>query len=326
MKKMSTMRRALLAAVAGVCGAMALPAMAQGGYPNKPVRMVVGFAPGGAADVLTRIISTQLGKQLGQQVIVENRPGADGILSVQAVTSSPADGYTIMMGTNTALVSVPALRPNPPYDPFKALVPVSSAGQFSMFLVVPTSFPAKNMKEFLEVTAANPDKYNSGSSNSASELAMIQLLAGRKVTNARYKGDVPALTDMAGEQIHMMFTTGTSAPTFTKNGKVRALMTLQPTRSPLMPDTPTAAEAGIANSLTINPWAGFFAPAGTPPEIVQRLSTELQKALQNPEVKEQLAQQGFAGQGMSPEAFATYFKQQYDSFTKIVKDNNIKFD
>jgi tripartite-type tricarboxylate transporter receptor subunit TctC len=323
---MSTMRRGLLAAAAACMLSATGPAFAQAGYPNKPVRLVVGFAPGGAADVFTRIIATQLGKQMGQQVIVENRPGADGILSVQAVTGSPADGYTILMGTNTALVAVPSLRPNPPYDPFKALVPISSAGQFSMFLVVPTNFPAKSVKELLDLTAANPDKYNSGSSNSASELAMLQLLAGRKVTNARYKGDVPALTDMGSEQIHMMFTTGTSAPTFVKSGKVRALVTLQPTRSPLMPDVPTAAEAGIAGNLTITPWAGFFAPAGTPSDIVQRLSTEMQKALQTPEVREQLAQQGFAGQGMSPEDFKAYFRLQYDSFTKIVKDNNIKFE
>jgi tripartite-type tricarboxylate transporter receptor subunit TctC len=315
----------LLAALA-LGAAFVLPAAAQQGYPNKPLRMVVGFAPGGAADVLTRIIATQLGKQLGQQVIVDNKPGADGILSVQAVTSSPADGYTLLMGTNTALVAVPSLRPNPPYDPFKALVPISSAGQFSMFLVVPANFPAKTAKEFLDVVAANPDKYNSGSSNSASELAMLQLLAGRKVVNARYKGDVPALTDMGSEQIHMMFTTGTSAPTFVKNGKVKALLTLQPTRSPLLPEVPTAAEAGIGGSLTINPWAGFFAPAGTPADIVARLSSELQKALQNAEVKEQLAQQGFAGQGMAPAAFAAFFRQQSDGFTKIVKDNNIKFE
>jgi tripartite-type tricarboxylate transporter receptor subunit TctC len=322
----STKRRGLLAAAAGLATTLALPAFAQSGYPDKPIRLVVGFAPGGAADVLTRIIATQLGKQLGQQVIVENRPGAEGILSVQAVTSAPADGYTLLMGTNTALVAVPSLRPNPPYDPFKALVPISSAGQFSMFLVVPANFPAKTAKELLDLVAANPDKYNSGSSNSASELAMLQLLAGRKVTNARYKGDVPALTDMGSDLIHMMFTTGTTAPTFAKSGKVRALMTLQPTRSPLMPDVPTAAEAGIAGNLTINPWAGFFGPAGMPPDIVRRLSTEFQKALQNPEVREQLAQQGFAGQGMSPEAFKAFFKLQYDSFTKIVKDNNIKFE
>ena len=323
--KRVNIRRVLLSALALLA---AWPAAAQtaSSYPSKPVRMVVGFAPGGAADVLTRIIATALGKQLGQQVIVENRPGADGILSVQAVTSAPPDGYTLLMGTNTALVAVPSLRPNPPYDPFKALTPISSAGQFSMFLVVPSTLPVKNVKELLDLVAANPNKYNSASSNSASELAMLQLLAGRTVTNARYKGDVPALTDMGSDQIHMMFTTGTSAPTFVKNGRVKALMTLQPARSPLMPEVPTAAEAGIGGKLTINPWAGFFGPAGMPPEITQRLSVELQKVLQSAEVREQLAQQGFAGQGMSPEQFGAFFRQQYDGFTAIVRENNIKFE
>jgi tripartite-type tricarboxylate transporter receptor subunit TctC len=303
----------------------AAPAWAQGAYPNKPVKIVVGFAPGGAADVLTRIIATGLGKQLNQQVIVENKPGADGILSAQAVQSAPPDGYTLLMGTNTAMVAVPALRPNPPYDPFKAFTPISSAGEFSMFLVVPTTLPGKNVAEFLEHVAANPDKLNSASSNSASELAMLQLLAGRKVVNARYKGDVPAMTDLVGGQIHMIFTTGTTAPTFVKDGRAKALLTLLPQRSPLLPDVPTASELGLGR-LTITPWAGFFGPAGLPPEITAKLSTELRAALARPDVRDQLVQQGFSSYGMAPAEFATFFKKQYDGFVATVKENNIKFD
>ncbi|HSI59948.1 MAG TPA: tripartite tricarboxylate transporter substrate-binding protein [Ideonella sp.] len=322
-----TLMKTLLAAA--LCAAsLAMPALAQNaaaGYPSKPIRMVVGFAPGGAADVLTRIIATGLGKQLGQQVIVDNKPGADGILSAQAVQTAPPDGYTLLMGTNTAMVSVPALRPNPPYDPFKAFTPISSAGEFSMFLAVTPTLPVKNVNEFLDYVAAHPDKLNSASSNSASELAMLQLLGDRKVVNARYKGDVPAMTDLIGGQIHMIFTTGTTAPTFAKDGRIKILLTLLPQRSPMLPEVPTAAEAGIGR-LTITPWAGFFGPAGLPPAITEKLSTELRATLARPDVREQLVQQGFSSYGMTPQEFSAFFRKQYDGFVKTVKDNNIKFD
>ena len=322
---MGVLKRLLAAALCS--SACAVPATAQtaAAYPDKPVRMVVGFAPGGAADVLTRIIATGLARQLGQQVIVENKPGADGILAAQAVQSAAPDGYTLLMGTNTAMVAVPALRPNPPYDPFKAFTPISSAGEFSMFLVVPTTMPARNVAEFLDHVQAHPDTMNSASSNSASELAMLQLLAGRKVVNARFKGDVPAMTDLIGGQIHMIFTTGTTAPTFVKDGHAKALLTLLPQRSPLLPEVPTAAELGIGR-LTITPWAGFFGPAGLPAQIAARLSTELRATLQRPDVRDQLVQQGFSSYGMAPQEFAAFFRKQYDGFVTTVRDNNIKFE
>jgi tripartite-type tricarboxylate transporter receptor subunit TctC len=309
--------------------ALALPAPAArgaDGYPQKPVRLVVGFAPGGGADALTRIIAQGLSKQLGQQVIVDNRPGADGILSGQAVASAAPDGYTLLMGTNTAMVAAPTLRPNPPYDPFKAFTPISSAGQFSMFLVVPSGFPAKSVNELLAAVAAKPGGYNSASSNSASELAMLQLLGEqRKVVNARYKGDMQAMTDLLGGQIHMMFTTGTLAPGFVKEGRIRALVTLQPQRSALLPEVPTASELGLGE-LTITPWAGFFGPPGLPAAITSRLSTELQNTLARPEVREQLVQQGFEGYGMSPEKFAAFFRTQYDAFGATVRQHKLKFE
>jgi tripartite-type tricarboxylate transporter receptor subunit TctC len=311
-------------AITALCAGMA-QAQQAAGFPGKPVRLVVGFAPGGAADVMARIIAQQLGRQLGQQVIVENKPGAEGILSAQEVQRAAPDGHTLLMGTNTAMVAVPSLRPNPPYDPFKAFTPISSAGQFSMFLVVNKHLPARNVKELLDHVGANPGKYNSASSNSAAELAMLQLLDGRKVVNARYKGDVAALTDLVGDNIHMIWTTGTSAPAFVKDGRARALVTLQPQRSPLLPEVPTAAEAELG-ALTIKPWAGFFGPAGMPADVVNRLSAELRAALEKPEVREQLVQQGFEAYGMTPQQFSAFFRQQHDGFNQIVRENGVKFD
>lgn len=307
--------------------ACALPGAWAQGTAARPVRIVVGFAPGGAADVMTRIIAKGLAAELGQQVIVDNKPGADGIISAQEVMKAPADGSTILMGTNTAMVAVPSLRPNAPYDPFKAFTPISAAGEFSMFLAIAPTLPAKNLNEFLDLVAADPGKFNSASSNSAAELAMLQLLSTRgvKVVNARYKGDAPALTDLASGRIHMIFSTGTLMPTFVKEGKAKALVTLLPKRSPLLPDVPTASELGIGK-LTITPWAGFFGPAGLPPETTEKLSAALRAALARPDVREQLVGQGFSSYGMAPAEFAAFFRRQYDGFVTTVRENNVKFE
>jgi tripartite-type tricarboxylate transporter receptor subunit TctC len=318
-------RRLVVQAVAAAALACALPV----GYAQtaKPLRIVVGFTPGGAADVMTRIIAKGLAAELGTQVIVDNKPGADGIISAQEVMRAPADGTTILMGTNTAMVAVPALRPNPPYDPFKAFVPISSAGEFSMFLAIAPTIPAKNLSEFLDLVAAHPGKYTSASSNSAAELAMLQLLStrGAKVVNARYKGDAQALTDLASGQISMIFSTGTLMPTFVKEGKAKALVTLLPKRSPLLPDVPTAAELGIGK-LTITPWAGFFGPAGLPADVTEKLSAGLRAALARPDVRDQLVAQGFSSYGMTPHDFAAFFRRQYDGFVATVRENHVKFD
>ena len=323
-------RRTALQIIGAGAAALALPAVrAQGAWPTaKPVRMVIGFAPGGASDVVTRVVAKGLSTQIGQQVIVENKPGAESTIAAMDVMKAPPDGYTILMGTNTAMVAVPSLRPNPPYDTFKAFTPLSTMGEFSMFLAVSPQLPSNNLKEFLDHVAANPGKYNSASSNSASELAMLQLLGtrpGAKVVNVRYKGDPPALTDMIGGQIHMMFSTGTLMPTMVKDGRLRALVTLLPQRSPLLPDVPTARELGLGN-LTITPWAGFFGPANMPPELANRVSAALRAAIESPEVREQMQAQGFQGYGMTPADFTAFVRRQHESFNKVVKENNVKFE
>lgn len=322
-----TTRRQSLVALAAAGATLAAPGVFAQTFPNRPLRMIVGFTPGGAADVMARIVAKGLGTQLGQNVIVDNKPGADGILASQELIRAAPDGYTLMMGTNTATVAVPALRPNPPYDPFKVFTPLSTAGEFSMFLAVSPALPSRNLAEFLDHIAANPGKYNSGSSNSAAELAMLQLLGTKnaKVVNVRYKGDAQAMTDLVSGQIQMMFSTGTLTPTFVKDNKIKSLVTLLPKRSPLLPDVPTAAELGIGK-LTITPWAGFFGPAGMPADVAERLSLGLRNALAAPDVRDQLVGQGFSAYGMSPAEFTAFFHKQYDGFVTTVKENNVKFD
>jgi tripartite-type tricarboxylate transporter receptor subunit TctC len=320
-------RRGMLHALLAAAATLALGTAHAQPYPSKPIRLVVGFAPGGAADVVTRIIAKGLASELNQQVIVDNKAGADGIIAATEVMRAPADGYTFLLGTNTAMVAVPSLRPNPPYDPFKSFTPLSSAGEFSMFLAVSPKLPSGNLAEFLDHVAANPGKYNSASSNSAAELAMLQLLGTRnaKVVNARYKGDAQAMTDLVSGNIHMMFSTGTLTPMFAKEGKIKALVTLLPKRSPLLPDVPTASELGIGK-LTITPWAGFFGPPGLPADVSEKLSAGLRAALARPDVRDQLVGQGFSGYGMTPAEFAAFFKRQYDGFVATVRENNVKFE
>lgn len=308
--------------------ALTLSAAAYSAYPERPLHMLVGFAPGGAADVIARVIAEGLSKELGQQVVVENRPGAESTIAMNAVARAAPDGYTFGLGTNTAMVAVPT-RPDTfvTYDPFKDFTPISSAGQFSMFLVVNNELPVKTVDELLEYAAANPGKLTSASSNSAAELAMIQLLAtrGAKVVNVRYKGDVPALTDLVGNQINLIFTTGTSAPALVRDGRARALMTLQPERSTFLPDVPTAGELGIKD-ITILPWAGFFGPAGMPKDVTETLSNALQTTLKSPAVRAKLVEQGFEGYGMSPDEFAVFFKERYDGWVDTIRENNVTFD
>ena len=327
MQTSSKLRRGVLQALAAVAATLAMGGALAQPYPNKPIRLVVGFAPGGAADVVTRIIAKGLATELNQQVIVDNKAGADGIIAATEVMRAPADGYTFLLGTNTAMVAVPSLRPNPPYDPFKAFTPLSSAGEFSMFLAVSPKLPSGNLAEFLEHVAANPGKYNSASSNSAAELAMLQLLGTKnaKVVNARYKGDAQAMTDLVSGNIHMMFSTGTLTPMFAKEGKIKALVTLLPKRSPLMPDVPTASELGIGK-LTITPWAGFFGPPGLPADLTEKLSAGLRAALARPDVRDQLVGQGFSAYGMTPAEFTAFFHRQYDGFVATVRENNVKFE
>jgi len=303
----------------------ALPAAAQ--YPGKSIRLIVPFPPGGAADLAARVVAQPLSQGLGQPILVESRPGADGAIAADAVIKAAPDGYTLFFGTNTAMCAVPVLRKSPPYDPVADFTPVSLIGKFGFFLFVHQSVPARTLPELLDYVRANPGKLNYGTGNSTSILASAQLklLERLDMVQVPYKGDAPATLDLVAGRVQMMFATPGTALAHVKEGRLRALATLLPSRSPLLPEVPTTAEAGLLK-LSITPWAGLFGPAKLPKEVVDRLAREMAVVLARQDVREQLDRYAFAGASSTPEEMAAFLKAQLDVWRRTVKEVGIQPD
>jgi tripartite-type tricarboxylate transporter receptor subunit TctC len=303
----------------------AAPAGAQ--YPGKPIRLIVPFPPGGAADAAARIVAQPLSQALGQTVAIDNRPGADGAIAADAVMKSPPDGYTLLFATNTAFCSVPALRKNPPYDPVADFAPVSLIGKFGFFLFVHPDVPVKTLSELLDYARANPGKLNYGTGNSTAVIATAQLklLERLDMVQVPYKGDAPATADLIAGRVQLMFATPTAALGHVKDGRLRALAVLGASRSPLLPEVPTTVELGLMK-LSIQPWAGLFGPAKLPREIAERLSREMRTVVSRPDVREQLDRQAFDGQASTPEELAAYLKEQIGSWKQAARDAGIQPD
>ena len=243
-------------------------------YPSKPIRLIVPFPAAGSTDFAARTIAQALSQGLGQTIVVDNRSGADGAIAGNAVMSSAPDGYTLFFATTTALNAAPALRKTPPYDPITAFTPISMVGKFGFFLMVHESVPAQTVPELLAYVRANPGKVNYGTGNGTSILTTAQFAAAERLemTHIPYKGDAPASADLIAGRIQLMIGTLSSGvlPQI-QAGRLRVLATLLPNRSPLLPESPTAAEAGL-RGLTITPWGGLFGPPGLPKDVVDRVS------------------------------------------------------
>ena len=293
-------------------------------YPNKPVRVVVQFPAGGAADTITRVIAQPLAQALGQPVVVENRPGADGAIAADVVMKSPPDGYTLFMATSSAMSAVPAMRKTPPYDPVAAFTPITKVGTFSYFLFTHPAVPAKNVLELIDYIRANPGKVNYAGATTTGIMAAVQLASFAKLEMERipYKGEGAATIDLLSGRVQLMFATPTNALGPAKDGKLRVLATLLPQRSAMAPDAPTMAEAG-APKLSIVPWAGFFGPAKLPADIVARLNRELSAILKRPEVRELIERQAFDVQSSTPEELAAYTKEQVEVWRTAVRDSGM---
>jgi len=305
--------------------ALLLPFAAAGQYPNKPIRLIVPFPPGGAAELGARIYAQPLGQALGQPVIIETKPGADGAIAADATMKAAPDGYTLFYATNTAFSWVPAVRRSPPYDPLSDFTPVSMIGQFGFFVFAHPSVPANTMAELLAYIRANPGKLNYGSGNSTAMLATAQLVQREKldVVHIPYKGDGPLSIDLLGGRVQFAIATPGSAAPQVKEGKLRVLATLLPSRNALLPQAPTMVEAGLA-SLSITPWGGVFGPKGMPRDIADRLSRELVAVLKRPEVHEAFGKLAFEPRGSTPEELAAFTKEQLEVWRKVVGEVGIK--
>ena len=304
---MQKLMRVFIAAAA--LGLIAIPAAAQ--YPSKAIRIVVPFAAGGTADAITRIIAPPLSETLGQPVVVDNRPGAEGAIAGELVAKSAPDGYTILFGGNTTMLGVPILRKNPPFDVIADFAPITSVGKFAFFLVVHPSVPAKTLSELIDYARANPGRLNYATSTVGDVLAFAQLksLANVDMVRVPYKGGAPATPDLLSARIQLIINTSTLVVPLVKEGRLRALVTLLPERSSLLPNVPTIAEAGMPR-LTAVPWSGLFAPAKTPRDIVERLAREVNVILKRPEIRGQFQKHGFEPGGSTPGELGAFLKQQ----------------
>lgn len=294
-------------------------------YPSKPIRLIVPFPAGGAAELGARIFSQPLGQALGQPVIVEAKPGGDGVIAADLVMKSAADGYTLLYATNTAFNWVPATRKNPPYDPVADFTPVSLVGIFGFFLFSHPSVPANTAAELIAYARANPGKLNYGTGNSTSILMTAQLKLAEKldIVEIPYKGDAPLTIDLLAGRVHFAIATPGTAVPHVKVGKLRALAAMFPNRSPLLPDVPAAVEAGLGK-VSITPWGGVFGPARMPREIAERLSRELTVVLARPDVRESLGKIAFEPRSSTPDELAGFLKEQLDSWTRTARAAGIK--
>jgi tripartite-type tricarboxylate transporter receptor subunit TctC len=313
---------------ARIFGALALAMICAGAYaqyPSKPIRLVVPFPAGGAAELGARIVAQPLGQALGHPVIVEARPGGDGVIAADAVMKSVPDGYTLLYATNTAFNWVPATRKTPPYDPVADFTPVSLVGYFGFFLFTHPSVPATSVAQLLTYARANPGKLNAGTGNSTSQLLAAQLAAFEKIdiVQVPYKGDAPLTVDLLGGRVQMAFATPGSALPQVKEGKLRVLAAMFPNRSPLLPDVPTAAEAGLGR-LSITPWGGVFGPARMPKEVVDRLARELAVCLQRPDVREGLGKIAFDPRSSTPDELTALLRFQMEVWRRTAEAVGIK--
>jgi putative tricarboxylic transport membrane protein len=296
-------------------------------YPTRPITMVAVFGPGSASDTICRIIADPLSKALGQPVVVEDRPGADGAVAALYVHHQTADGYTLLMGTNSPLSADPFLHKNIQYDPIKDFTPITRVGSFTLMLVVDPKLPLNSVKDVVAYAKAHPDKLSFASGNTAGIVAGDTLAhwAGIKLIHVPYKSTPPALEDIIGGRVSMMFADFTTAMPHVAAHTLRALAVTRIKRSALFPDLPTMDEAGI-KGFNLDAWAGLVAPTGTPPGIIAKLNKALRPIIDSPDVQKKFKNVGFEGFSSTPDQLGDYMKSQIVEWKKMVTDANIQAD
>jgi tripartite-type tricarboxylate transporter receptor subunit TctC len=298
-----------------------------GDYPTRPITLVAVFGPGSGSDTVCRIIANKLGPALGQPIVVEDRPGADGALAALYVHHQPADGYTLLMATNSPLSADPFLHKDVNYDPVKDFVPITRVGSFTLMLVVNPNLPIHSVKEMIDYAKANPGKLTFATGNTAGIVALetIKHDTGISMLHVPYKSTPPALEDIIAGRVSMMLADFTTAMPHVNAGTVRPLALSRSRRSAMFPDLPTMDEAGI-KGFNLDTWAGLVAPAGTPPQIVTKLNGALRKIIDSPETQAQFKNIGFEGFSSTPEELGDFIKAQLALWGKMIKDANIQLD
>ena len=321
-----TRRRSMALVALTLLGAWSLPAPGQT-WPDRPIKLVVTFPAGGGADFVGRAISPKLTEALGQPVVVDNRGGANGAIGNEAVAKSAPDGYTLLLGAAGALTIAPHLYAKQSVDTFKDFVPISLVGSSPFVLAVNPNLPVKSVAELTAYAKANPGKLNAGSSGTGGAphlaLELYKSVTGAQIVHVPYKGLAPAITDLLGGSVQVLFADVGLIASHVKAGTLRALAVTGAQRSPALPDVPTMIEAGVPG-YTAGTWYGVLAPTGTPPAIVKRLNAEIVKAVASPDLREQFAGQSVTAAGGTAEEFAALIRSDYDKWGKLIRDANIK--
>ena len=314
------LKRAFAAAV--VLVSFTAPASAQTPYPSKPIRMLVGFPPGGSADILARTVAQKMTESWGQQLIVDNRPGAAGTIAAAAVAKSPPDGYTILMAALASQSIAPSLFKSLPYDSERDFAAISNVAELALVLVVNPSLPVKTVKELIALAKTRPGQlnYGSGGTGSSQHLAteLFSMQAGIKMVHVPYKGSPLALADLIAGQTVLSIDNPTTVLPQVKAGKLRALAVSSSRRWPAVPELPTISEAALPGFDVLG-WFGVVAPAGTPADVVSKLNGEIVRILKLPDVRQRLSEQGAEAAPSTPQQFATLIRSDLQKYEKVIR-------
>jgi len=315
-----------------VIGALCVSAMSAAQttntYPNQAIRMVVPYPPGGPTDITARVVAAEMSKTIGQSVVIDNRPGASGMIGSEMVTKATPDGYTLLANASIHVIN-PSVYPDMRFDAIKDFTPITQLAQVPLVLVVPANSPIKSVKDLVEYAKANPGKVNFGSAGSASAQHLagesFKIAAGIQMQHIPYKGSAPALTDLAGGQLQLMFDSMPSATPMINSGKLRAIAVTTTVRAKARPDLPTIAESGFPG-FDISTWYAYWAPKGTPADIIEKLAASAAQALKNPEVIAKYEAMGAEPVGSTPAQFAAYVESEAKKWNDIVKKSGAKLD
>jgi tripartite-type tricarboxylate transporter receptor subunit TctC len=298
-------------------------------FPAKPIHLVVGFAPGGASDIVARLLQPELQKRLGQPIVIDNRPGANGNIANEVVARAEPDGYTLLLGNPGPLVFNPFLYKQVPVDPAKAFAPVSQLTESPMVIVVPARSPLKSVADLVSQAKAKPGGLAYGSAGNGSSMhlagATLQMRTGAALVHVPYKGSGPAITDLLGGQLDFMPDSRSTTMPFIRDGRLRALAVTGERRVADLPDVPTVAEAGVPN-FKVTTWLGVVAPAGTPPAVIRRLHEAFSETLKQPAIKTRLDELGTNAMGSTPEAFGRAMEQERKEARQLVQQTGMKIE